>query len=422
MTPVSGPVPRPAPLWSAAGLAAGPLVALGFARFAYALVLPAMVRQLGWSLATAGAMNTANGLGYLLGALAAAPLGRRWGLAHVFLVSLVVTVVAVLGTGATSSTFVLAVARLVSGVGGGVVFVVGGGLVAEASETDAPRRASVLLGTYFGGAGVGIVVSAWLVPRILATWAPDLAWRVAWKALGVVSVVALAVAVPAVRRLAALPRAREQRARAARGRTPLKMLRPLLVAYGAYGLGYIVYMTFVVALLEHHGAGTLEITWFWTALGAAAALSAFLWGGVVGRASGGRGVAAAMLVVLAGTMLPLWSSAAIWALLSALLFGSAFLAVVTAVTSVARRNLPAEGWTAALGALTVMFGVGQSIGPVAAGLLAPTAGGIQGGLLVSALVLALAAAIAWAQRDAGPARPRPLDRASDPLFEKGCNQ
>lgn len=410
MTPVSARRPRPVPLWSAAGLAAGPLVALGFARFAYALVLPAMVRQLGWSLATAGAMNTANGVGYLIGALAATPLGRRWGLAPAFLVSLAVTVLAVLTTGATSSTLLLTLDRLVSGVGGGVVFVVGGGLVAQASERDAPRRAALLLGTYFGGAGAGIVVSAWMVPHILATWAPDLGWRVAWGALGLVSVVALVAAGPAVRRLASLAPARDPQSGEARGRAPLHTLRPLLVAYGAYGLGYIVYMTFVVALLEHHGAGTPEITWFWTVLGGAAALSGFLWGGVVGRAPGGRGVAAAMLVVLAGTVMPLWSSATLPALVSALLFGSAFLAVVTAVTAVARRNLAAEGWTAALAALTVMFGVGQSIGPLAAGLFAPILGGIRGGLLLSGLVLGLAAAIAGSQRDGRPRESPPPGR------------
>ncbi len=389
-------------MWSAAGLAAGPLVGLGFARFAYALLLPAMASHLGWSLATAGAMNTANGVGYLVGALVAAPLGRRWGLAHAFLVSLAITAVAMLGTGATGNTLLLALARLVSGVGGGVAFVVGGGIVAQASARDTPRRAALLLGTYFGGAGAGIVLSAWLVPQILAAGPPALGWRLAWGALGLLSLLTFLAAVPALRRMGPASPSRGQRPA---GRSALQSLRPLLVAYGAYGLGYIIYMTFSVALLEHRGAGRLEVSWFWTVLGGAAALSGFLWGGVVGRARGGRGAAAAMVVVLVGSVLPLWSSAPILALGSALLFGSAFLAVVTAVTSVARRNLAPEGWTGALAALTVMFGVGQSIGPLAAGLMAPALGGIRGGLLFSAAVLGLAAAIAWAQRDGGSPAP-----------------
>ena len=51
----------------------GPVIALGLARFAYALLLPAMRADLGWSYADAGAINTANAAGYLAGALLATP-------------------------------------------------------------------------------------------------------------------------------------------------------------------------------------------------------------------------------------------------------------------------------------------------------------------------------------------------------------
>ena len=53
-------------------LALAPAIGLGIARFAYALVLPDMRADLGWSYADAGWMNTTNAAGYLLGALIAA--------------------------------------------------------------------------------------------------------------------------------------------------------------------------------------------------------------------------------------------------------------------------------------------------------------------------------------------------------------
>ena len=61
------------------GLAMGPAVGLGLGRFAYALLLPAMRADLGWSYAQAGAINTANAAGYLVGALLAAPMAARFG-------------------------------------------------------------------------------------------------------------------------------------------------------------------------------------------------------------------------------------------------------------------------------------------------------------------------------------------------------
>ena len=60
---------------AALGLAAA--VSLGLSRFAYALLLPPMRAELGWSYFTAGAMNTVNAADYLAGALLVPPAFRR---------------------------------------------------------------------------------------------------------------------------------------------------------------------------------------------------------------------------------------------------------------------------------------------------------------------------------------------------------
>ncbi len=397
MKPEGSSIRRPVPLWIPAALAAGPVVALGFARFAYALLLPAMVRELGWSLTTAGAMNTANALGYLMGALAAAPLAHRRGLARVFIASMAVTSVAVLGSGLTSNGPVLALIRWASGAAGGVAFVLGGGLVAKASAQDSSHRAAFLLGVYFSGAGLGIVLSAWIVPALLAVFPQSVGWRLAWGTLGLISLATLPGVVSAARRVVQdYPTSVSQSSQA---RLRLRRLRPVLIAYGFYGAGYIVYMTFIVVFLQQHGAGPQKIVWFWTLLGTAAMTSAFLWGNFLGRTAGGRGVALLIGLVLCGVLLPLWSTTTLAVLGSAVLFGAAFLAVVTGVTAVARRSLPVNQWTAALGALTVAFGVGQSLGPFFAGSLSDTGGGLRLGLVLSAAMLGLGVLMALAQPD-----------------------
>ena len=58
-------------LWGMAfALSLGAAISLGMARFSYGLLLPPMRDDLAWSYTLAGAMNTANALGYLLGAMA----------------------------------------------------------------------------------------------------------------------------------------------------------------------------------------------------------------------------------------------------------------------------------------------------------------------------------------------------------------
>ena len=97
------------------GLAMGPAVGLGLGRFAYALLLPSMRLDLGWSYAAGGAMNTANAVGYLIGALAAAPIAARFGDKRGFLLGLLLTAASLLATGLTSDYAVLAVLRAVAG-------------------------------------------------------------------------------------------------------------------------------------------------------------------------------------------------------------------------------------------------------------------------------------------------------------------
>lgn len=65
-------------VWLALALSLGAAVSLGITRFAYALLLPPMREDLGWSYTLAGGMNTINALGYLLGALATPLLLRRY--------------------------------------------------------------------------------------------------------------------------------------------------------------------------------------------------------------------------------------------------------------------------------------------------------------------------------------------------------
>jgi predicted MFS family arabinose efflux permease len=89
------PVAVLTPLWVVVGLAMGPAVALGLSRFAYALLLPPMRADLGWSFADAGALNTSNAAGYLVSALVAAPFGKRMGDKPLFAVSLLLTALAV---------------------------------------------------------------------------------------------------------------------------------------------------------------------------------------------------------------------------------------------------------------------------------------------------------------------------------------
>jgi predicted MFS family arabinose efflux permease len=380
-------------VWVVVGLALGPAVVLGLARFAYALLLPPMRADLHWSLGTAGAMNSANALGYLAGALVTARLARRYGARRSFLVALGVTVASLLLTAASGDTVVLLALRTVAGVSGAVAFIAGAGLVAEVAASATVHRATMLLGIYFAGGGAGIVISGLSVPALLAAVPTSIGWRWGWVLLGALGVVAL---VPAwlAGRASGEPPPPPQHDR----RWPAPHFVALLGSYALFGAGYIAYMTFIVAFLRDGGAGTAEITAFWAVLGVASILGAFCWVRPIARLRGGRGAGVVLAVVAAGAVLPLVSRSAPVAMASAVLFGGSFLAVVTSVTAVARRSLRPHHWTPAIAALTVAFAAGQCVGPILTGVLSEGPAGLRIGLGVSAGLLVAAALTTLGQR------------------------
>ncbi len=381
-------------VWVVVGLALGPAVVLGLARFAYALLLPSMRADLHWSLATAGAMNSANALGYLAGALATARLTRRYGARRTFLAGLGVTVASLLLTATTGDTLGLLGLRTLAGVSGAVTFIAGAGLVACAAAGTSAHRTAMLLGIYFAGGGAGIVISGLSVPALLASIPASTGWRWGWVLLGALGAAALVPAWLAARASAEPPPPPDHDRR-----WPARHFVALLASYALFGAGYIAYMTFVVAFLHDGGARTGEITAFWVLLGAASILGAFAWVRPIARLRGGRGASIVLAVVAAGAVLPLLSRSAPASIASAVLFGGSFLSVVTAVTAVARRSLRPHHWTPAIAALTVAFAAGQSVGPILAGVLSEGPAGLRIGLGVSTVLLAAAALVALGQRN-----------------------
>ena len=380
------------------GLAMGPAVGLGLGRFAYALLLPAMRLDLGWSYAAAGAMNTANAVGYLIGALAAAPIAARFGDKRGFALGLLLATASLFATGWSSDYAVLLVLRAVAGAAGALSLITGGALAAAAGGGGGKGRPTLALGVYFGGAGLGMVVSAFAVPALVA----EAGWRTGWFVLGALATAATVAALPALARAADVA-AHEVRRPPIFAPHATRGLRAVMVSYVLFGAGYIAYTTFIVAYLRNRlGFGSGDVTLFWCCAGVAATGAGLAWGPLLSRLTGGRGVALANAVVMIGAILPVLIATRPAVFASSLLFGGSFLIVPTSVTAFVRKAVPPRAWTAAIAVLTVGFAIGQCIGPWLSGVVSDARYGLAGGLLLSGGILAGAALIALAQREPTP--------------------
>jgi predicted MFS family arabinose efflux permease len=184
----------------------------------------------------------------------------------------------------------------------------------------------------------------------------------------------------------------------------LRPLTALFAWYVLFGAGYVSYMTFVVALLHDQRFSAGQVAAFFIVLGATSVAATLLvWGRLIGRMRRAHAPSVISVVVLLGVLPVLVGEGLLAALLSAVVFGSSFMAGPTAATVLARRSLPPHGWTTGIALLTVSFSVGQAIGPLLAGALSDMNGGIRIGLWLSVALLAVAAVVALMQRDVTPA-------------------
>jgi predicted MFS family arabinose efflux permease len=189
-----------------------------------------------------------------------------------------------------------------------------------------------------------------------------------------------------------------------------------LGSYFLFGAGYIAYTTFVVAWMVSHGASALDVALTWGTLGAATMHAAVAWRVPRARWHAAKTLAAAGVVISVGAAIPLCSTALPAMVLSAFFFGTAMFTAPAAVTDLVRTSLPRTAWGSAVAVFTVLFAVGQSIGPIVTGWLADATQSLYVGLAGSDVILMAASAAAMCQRKTtdkrGPSRLRPFP--SDP--------
>jgi predicted MFS family arabinose efflux permease len=367
-----------------------PTIGLGIGRFAYSLVLPDMRDTLGWSYSAAGFMNTINAAGYLAGALIASALVKRLGLSAVVRWGTVAAVVSLALCALSGNFVVLSFARLLAGIGAAVGFVASGALAATIAQSR-PERANFLLSLFYAGPGSGIVLSGLIAPFTLQAFGPGSWWIVWWAMTLLAAVMILPLLLTRFGANAGIA-----------DPTPIRFaIRPVLIylaGYFLFGAGYIAYMTFMIAYVRDAGGGAPAQSAFWCLIGASAFVTPWVWRAVLALDRGGRATAIILATNAVGAALPLFGHSVVLLAISALVFGVSFFAVVGSTTAFVRFNYPHAAWPTAIAALTISFGIGQTLGPVVTGAITDAFGNLSYALNAGAAMLAAGAVLAAFQK------------------------
>lgn len=364
------------------------VAAHGFGRMAYTILLPAMKDGLAFDYTQLGLLGTGNFIGYLSMAILGGFLAARFGTRTVITCALILMGITMILTGLAQSFGFAFAMRLLTGLGNGAAFVPA---MALGSAWFSIQKRGFATGIVSGGIGLGTLLSGILVPFILKSYGSQ-GWRYSWYILGA-CVLGVAVLVYALLRnqpgdkgllpvgqageIDRQPPADEKKASALDwGKVyRMKALWYLGVVYFFYGLSYIIYIVFFAAyLVKEMGYSAAWAGGLWASVGGLSIFCGMLWGGISDRIGRGRGAALAYLVLAISYLVYALVRSEPGFYLSAFLFGLTAWSIPTIMAAAAGDFVGPRLAPAALGFVTLFFGIGQSLGPALGGYLADVSG------------------------------------------------
>jgi sugar phosphate permease len=364
------------------------LLAHGFGRMSYSVILPSMKEGLSLTYTQVGLIGTGNFIGYLCFAVIGGFIASRFGARRVIFISLIVMGICLFLTGFSGSFVFAFFTRLITGMGNGGAYIPA---IALPAAWFVANKRGLATGIATIGTGLGLSVVGLVLPPIILKYGQD-GWRHAWYILGALVFVGSFI-VYALER----DNPREKGLSMYGGddihevdptdgpKVPLlsawrdvvkeNEIWKLGAVYFMFGFSYVIYFTFFIAYLTKEiGLSAKTAGGIFAVLGFFSILSGVLWGSisdVVGRRHGS--LLAYLTLACSYLIFTFWQSLPGF-YLSCIIFGITVSAIPVIMAAAAGDAMGGRLTSAGLGFITLFFGVGQACGPGVAGLIKDATG------------------------------------------------
>ncbi|MCU4638551.1 YbfB/YjiJ family MFS transporter [Acinetobacter courvalinii] len=371
-------ISKQGPLKSAFSAALVMAIGMGFGRFAFTAVYPHMIAEGILSLHSASIAASANYAGYLFGALFAIKIQSQHSYATSVFATIGTTLCLILLAYVDSASVIIFI-RGLAGVLSAFAMVSASLWLLQ--QQKQPHQAPIL----YAGVGLGIALSAELL-----VFGTQLGWqsKSLWLFLGASSLILGLVAIAGLSR--AQPRsAFESNLSHSYAQTPKAI--SLIMIYALAGFGYIITATYL-PLLVKQALPNIEAAHIWAIFGLGAIPSCFFWHYLHDRLGTRVALSSNLGLQAIGVVLPIIIPTAWGYLLSALLVGGTFMGTVTIAMPVAQR-ITRQSKTNLIALMTVVYGLGQIIGPIIANTLFSMYHTLDSSLITAATALLIATLI-----------------------------
>ncbi|ENX41205.1 YbfB/YjiJ family MFS transporter [Acinetobacter sp. NIPH 2100] len=353
-------------------------IGMGFGRFAFTAVYPHMIEEGILSLHSASVAASANYAGYLFGALFAIKIQSQHSYFSCVLATVGTAFCLILLAYVDVNSIIIFI-RALAGVFSALAMISASLWLLE--QQKQAHQAPIL----YAGVGLGIALSAELL-----TFGSQLGWqsKSLWLLLGLSSFVLGFAA------LVGLSRAQPRQVvelHLSHTNTKLPKAVALILIYALAGFGYIITATYL-PLLVKQALPNIDAAHIWAIFGLGAIPSCFFWHYLHHRLGTRVALSSNLGLQAVGVVLPIMLPTALGYLLSALLVGGTFMGTVTIAMPVAQR-IARQSKNNLIAIMTVVYGLGQIIGPITANALFTIYHTLNSSLITAATALLIATLI-----------------------------
>ncbi len=372
------------------------ILAHGFGRMSYSVILPSMKDGLSLTYTQLGTIAMGNFVGYLCLAIIGGFLAARFGVRRVVFISLIVIGISLFLTGLTESFVFAFFMRLITGAGNGSSYVP---IMALPAAWFVAKKRGLATGIVSGGIGVGLFLAGIILPPIISSFGKD-GWRYAWFFMGIVVFILASVCYlflrnnPQEKGLSIYGGEEEQKG--GPKVTLFSAFKDIVVepeiwklgcVYFMYGFSYIIYLTFFVAYLTKEvGVAPVAAGRIFAVLGFFSIFCGVIWGwisDVLGRRYGS--MLAYITLASSYVIFAFWKDTTGF-YLSSIIFGITAWSIPTIMAAASGDAVGGRLAPAGLGFITLFFGIGQALGPVLGGYIKDATGTFANAFMLSTAI------------------------------------